>query len=293
MRDTLPLLKRSLAPRARLELALSSDPTPIMADATQIRQIVMNLILNAGDALGAGGGEIVVTTARRTLDSDFLKAARVGDALPPGDYITLEVRDNGCGMSSETLTRIFDPFFTTKFTGRGLGLAAVLGIVRGHAGALRVQSELGVGSTFTLILPPSKEAHVPTRTVSSATPWRQRGKILVIDDEGPVREVAALLISTFGFSVLTAVDGADGIAQFSRDPNGIDLVFLDLTMPGLDGEETLAALRAISPNVRVLLVSGYSENERVANLAMGGPLLFLQKPFTRARLEQKLREILA
>ncbi|HYD82783.1 MAG TPA: response regulator, partial [Opitutus sp.] len=132
-----------------------------------------------------------------------------------------------------------------------------------------------------------------TRTSVSATPWQQRGKILVIDDEAPVREVASQLIQTFGFSVVTAVDGADGIAQFSRDPTGFALVFLDLTMPGLDGEETLAALRAISPNVRVMLVSGYSENDRVANLATRGPLLFLQKPFTRARLEQKLREILS
>ncbi len=290
--DTLPLLKGSLSPRARVELALSLRPTIISADATQIRQIVMNLILNAGEALGAAGGEIVVATGRRPFDRALLNQARFGELLAPGDYVFLEVRDNGCGMGSDTLAKIFDPFFTTKFTGRGLGLAAVLGIVRAHSGALHVRSELGLGSTFTLIMPPAPDHAVVPRSTPSATPWQQKGKVLVIDDEAPVREVAAQLIASFGFTVVTASDGAEGIALFSRDPGGFDLVSLDLTMPGLDGEETLAALRAISPGVRVLLVSGYSENERISELARSGPLLFLQKPFTRRRLQEKLREIL-
>ena len=291
VRDTLPLLKSSIPTHANLELMLAPEPTVVMADSTQIRQIVMNLILNAADALGAVGGDIVVSTGRRLVDGEFLAAARVGETLAPGEYVFFEVRDTGCGMSPDTLAKIFDPFFTTKFTGRGLGLAAVLGIVRGHGGGLRVQSEPGRGSTFTLLLPPTTERlHVPGET--SATPWRRAGKILVIDDEAPVRDVAAELIRTFGFTVVTAVDGTDGIARFREDPSGFDLVFLDLTMPGLDGGETLVGLRAIAPAVRVLLVSGYSENERIAQLAAGGPLLFMQKPFTRGKLERKLREIL-
>jgi PAS domain S-box len=290
--DTLPLLKGTLSPRARVELALSPRPTVISADATQIRQIVMNLILNAGESLGAAGGEIIVASGRRHFDSALLNEARMGEQLSPGEYVFFEVRDNGCGMGVDTLAKIFDPFFTTKFTGRGLGLAAVLGIVRAHAGALHVRSDLGLGSTFTLIMPPAPEHATVARSTPSATPWQQKGKILVVDDEAPVREVAAQLIATFGFTVVTAADGAEGIAQFGRDPHGFDLVFLDLTMPGLDGEETLAALRAINPGVRVLLVSGYSENDRVSELARRGPLLFLQKPFTRRRLQEKLREIL-
>ncbi len=291
VRDTLPLLRGALSPRAGLELALSEEPIPITADATQIRQIVMNLIMNAGEALGAASGSIHVRTARASLGREFLAAARVGDNLPAGDYAVLEVRDSGCGMSHDTLAKIFDPFFTTKFTGRGLGLAAVLGIVRGHSGALRVESELGVGSTFTLVLPLGAGDAMTART-ATATPWQRKGMVLVIDDEEPVREIAAELIRTFGFSVVTAPDGATGLERYRADPSAFDLVFLDLTMPGLGGEETLAGLRQINPLVRVMLVSGYSENDRVALLASHGPLTFMQKPFTRARLEQKLRELL-
>ena len=290
--DTLPLLKGSLSPHARLELALSPRPSLIRADATQIRQILMNLILNAGDALGAAGGEIVVATGRRYFDRALLSSARVGDQLPAGEYVFLEVRDTGCGMTPETLTKIFDPFFTTKFTGRGLGLAAVLGIVRAHSGALHVRSEVGVGTTFTLILPAGPETPPTPRSTPSATPWQQKGRVLVIDDEAPVREIAAQLIATFGFNVTTASNGREGVERFQEDPRSFDLVFLDLTMPGFDGEETLAALRKLYPEVRVILASGYSENERVTALAHGGPLVFLPKPFTRRRLQEKLREIL-
>jgi PAS domain S-box-containing protein len=289
VRDTLPLLQGSLS-RARVGLKLSTQPTIVMADATQLRQIVMNLILNAADALGAMGGDISVTTGRREIGHDFLETAQGSDTISPGDYVFLEVHDTGCGMTRQTMSKIFDPFFTTKFTGRGLGLAAVLGIVRGHSGALRVQSELNLGSTFTLILPPSGE--ILPRDEDSDTPasWSRAGNVLVIDDEETVRNVAAALLRTFGFTVVTASSGAEGIECFRQ--SAFDLVLLDLTMPGLNGEETLAELRKISPRVRVLLVSGYSENDRIAQLTASGPLLFLQKPFTRSSLEQKLQEIL-
>ena len=291
IRDTLPLLQGSLTSRARLELTLSAKPIIVMADATQLRQIAMNLILNAADSLGASGGDIFVATGRREIGEDFLSTAHVGDTVAPGEYVYFQVRDTGCGMAPETMSKIFDPFFTTKFTGRGLGLAAVLGIVRGHAGGLRVESQVRGGSTFTLILPPTKESVTNNGHPASATPWHRPGNVLVIDDEESVRNVAAALIRTFGFTVTMASNGTDGIQLFRE--SHFDLVLLDLTMPGLNGEETLAGLRAISSNVRVLLVSGYSENDRVAELALGGPLLFLQKPFTRGSLEQKLQEILS
>lgn len=204
----------------------------------------------------------------------------------------LEVRDSGCGMTRETLSKIFDPFFTTKFSGRGLGLAAVLGIVRAHSGALRVESELGRGSTFTLVLPYTNRP-VASAGANSSTPWQRAGKVLVIDDEGPVRDVAAELIRSFGMDVVTATDGTDGIEKFRETPASFDLVLLDLSMPGLDGGETLAELRAIRPDVRVLLASGYGSSDRIAALAAGGPVLFLQKPFTRGQLERKVREIIS
>ena len=293
VQDTLPLLHGALSTHARLELSLASTPPFVMADATQIRQIVMNLILNAGDALGAAAGRIDVATGVRPVDAAALAVARGGEALAPGAYAFLEVRDTGCGMTPETLARIFDPFFTTKFTGRGLGLAAVLGIVRGHAGALGVASTPGAGSTFTLLLPPLPGGPPPSApAASTATPWQRASRILVIDDEAGVRDVAGQLLRTFGMSVVSAIDGQDGVARFRENPAGFDLVLLDLTMPGMNGEETLAALRALAPGVRVLLMSGYSESDRVARLAGGGPIGFLQKPFTRALLERKLRAML-
>jgi PAS domain S-box-containing protein len=293
IRETVPLLQGSLPSRSRLELRLVEEATVVMADATQLRQIAMNLILNAADALGATGGDVIVTTGRRTFGVDFLAAAHAGEGLLPGPYNFLEVRDTGCGMSPDTMAKIFDPFFTTKFTGRGLGLAAVLGIVRGHSGALRVQSELGRGSTFTFILPPSRENLSRRHDSVTSTPWQRSGKVLVIDDEESVRNVAAALLKTFGLAAVTASNGQDGIDRFRENPGAFDLVLLDLTMPGLDGEETLTRLRAITPDVRVVVVSGYSETDRIGQLAAGGPLLFLQKPFTRGSLEQKLQEILS
>ncbi|MEO7599495.1 MAG: response regulator, partial [Opitutus sp.] len=250
-------------------------------------------ILNAADSLGATGGEISVTTGRQHFGSEFISSSHSAEGLQPGEYVFLTVKDSGCGMTPETISKIFDPFFTTKFTGRGLGLAAVLGIVRGHSGALKVDSATDRGSSFTLILPPSREVLPAKEDKSMSGPWQHRGAALVIDDEEAVRNVAAALLRTFGLTVVTAGNGSEGLEQFSKDPDYFDVVLLDLTMPGMDGEETLAGLRSITPQVRVLLVSGYSENDRIAQLATHGPLLFLQKPFTRGSLELKLQEIFA
>jgi PAS domain S-box-containing protein len=291
VRDTLPLLQGSLV-RAEVQLALAPEPAVVVGDATQLRQVAINLILNAADALPPGGGTIRVTTGRREIDAPFLARARLGDACLPGTYVALEITDNGCGMDAPTLGKIFDPFFTTKFTGRGLGLAAVLGIVRSHAGALDVQSQPGEGSTFTLLLPPSNQSTSSNPDEAEPEPWRRNGRVLVIDDEPPVREVAMQMLQSFGLAPEPAGSGTEGITKFGHEPAGYELIFLDLTMPGMDGIETLNRLRAISPTVRVLLVSGYSESDQVAKLATTGSLVFLQKPFTRIKLEQKLREIL-
>lgn len=293
VRDTLPLLQGSLPSRARLELALAPEPAMALGDVTQLRQIAMNLILNAGEALPPAGGDVIVRTAVRWMDQPELSTARVGSDLPPGRYVVLEVRDSGCGMDAQTLARIFDPFFTTKFTGRGLGLAAVLGIVRGHSGALRIESEPGHGSTFSLFLPASADVVSTPPKGNSATPWKHVGRVLVIDDEPPVRDIAAQLIRSFGLAVTTAENGSEGVELFRANPGEFDLVVLDQTMPGMDGIEALAALRAISPTVRVILVSGYNESERVAELSKGAPLLFLQKPFSRSKLGHHLRSLLA
>jgi two-component system cell cycle sensor histidine kinase/response regulator CckA len=292
--ELLPLLRISTSRHATLDLRLERQLPPVMADATQLRQIVMNLVLNAADALGERGGEITLTTGRMHVDAAALAACATGGGLPEGDYVFLEVRDTGCGMTAEVMAKIFDPFFTTKFAGRGLGLAAVLGIVRGHHGALHVASTPNAGSLFRLLLPPAAGATVAPKSAepAKARRWTHPGTVLVIEDEEQVRNVTVQILKTFTLQVQDAANGTEGAAVFRANAGRFDLVVLDMLMPGLNGEQTLAALRAIKPDVRVLLVSGYSEGDVLRRLAGAGPLAFLPKPFTRDGLEQKLRELL-
>ncbi len=289
-----PLLEVSIARKARLRLALDSRLPAVMADATQLRQIVMNLVLNAADAVAEGRGEIVLTTGTLRATRATLDAAVAGQTLPEGEYVFLETRDNGSGMPPEVLSRIFDPFFTTKFAGRGLGLAAVLGIVRGHNGALAVESAPGRGSVFRLLLPVAKGASVakpPPAPTASA--WRHSGTALIVDDDEAVRVVASAMMQSFGFTVCVVPDGQSGLDAFREKPGAFDVVLLDLLMPGLTGEQTLEILRTIQPDVRVLIISGFSESDVMQRLANDrGPFKFLHKPFKRQELEQKLRELL-
>ncbi len=293
--DLLPLLKVSVSQHGTLRLELSRPLPAVMADATQLRQIVMNLVLNAADAVSARKGEIVVATGTMRADEASLAGCAVGAELPPGNYVFLEVRDSGTGMAPEVLAKIFDPFFTTKFAGRGLGLAAVLGIVRGHKGALSVESESGVGSTFRLLLPPDEAPAVPVRApdASSGKRWQRLGTVLVVEDEEPVRTVAVALLKSFGLTPLPVADGPSAIALFKHEAMRIDLVILDLLMPVMRGEEVLEELRKIRPEVRVLLMSGYSEGDVIGRIPAGlGRVDFIGKPFTAAALESKLRELL-
>jgi two-component system, cell cycle sensor histidine kinase and response regulator CckA len=294
--DLLPLLRISIARQATLTLHLARNLPPVMADATQLRQIVMNLVLNAADAIaGAGrpdGGGIVVTTGVMQADHAWLNACVAGAGLPGGEYVFLRVQDTGSGMPPDVLAKIFDPFFTTKFAGRGLGLAAVLGIVRGHNGALRVESTPHRGSTFQLLLPPVTGAEVVKRSAAAPADWNHEGTVLVVDDEEPVRTMAMQMLKTFGLVVVGAPNGSAGVDIVREDPAAIDLVLLDALMPGLDGEQTLEQLRQIKPGIRVLLMSGYSEGDLMGRLQNDGPVEFLPKPFTREALEARLRELL-
>ena len=289
-----PLLNTSIARRANLHLAVARDLPLVMADATQLRQIVMNLVLNAADAVGASSGTITIATGTMQADREGLATCVAGSELAPGEYVFLEVSDTGCGMAPEVCARIFDPFFTTKFAGRGLGLAATLGIVRGHHGALRVRSAVGHGSSFRLLLPPTLERGTLPTAVTPLTPgWHRVGHALVIDDEETVRAVAADMLKSIGLTPRVANDGQAGVAVFRLDPQLYDLVLLDLMMPVMDGEETLGVLRAIRPDVRVLLMSGYSEGDLLGRLGgEGRSLAFLPKPFTRDQLIEKLRTLL-
>jgi CheY-like chemotaxis protein len=210
------------------------------------------------------------------------------------DFVRLEVRDSGCGMSPETISKIFEPFFTTKFTGRGLGLAAVLGIIRSHRGGLIVRSVVGKGSIFALFFPAASNqpAEIPAPRNTTNSPWQREGHLLVVDDEPHVLKVTTGMLTASGITSETANDGYEALDLFRANCNGFDLVLLDMTMPRLSGEETLHLLREIRPDIRVLFMSGYNRREVVDAMPGRSTLGFMQKPFTLKSLRDNLQSML-
>jgi PAS domain S-box-containing protein len=292
VRETLELLEVSITKKAGLRVELRPELSKVYADPAQIRQVVMNLVINASESIGDKPGLIRIRTGLVKTDKNFFEHAYMASELAPGDYVFVEVTDTGCGMSADTQMRIFDPFFTTKFTGRGLGLAAVLGIVRGHNGALKLKSEVGKGSTFKFLLPVPQVAlpQSPSSTTTNVTAhWRTGGTILVVDDDPCVRAVTTRMVEAAGFEVLQAVDGRHGVEVFSQNQKDIRAVLLDLAMPNLNGREAFEEMRRIRPDVKVLLISGFSEQEAFEE---PGPNGFLQKPFKPEDLNGKLQRLL-
>ena len=294
VRETTPLLELSLARRARLHFDLAPALPLVVADLTQIRQIIMNLVINASEALIDGDGDITLRTRSVRADASLFATCVLAPELPVGDYVLLEVSDNGCGMRRETLARIFDPFFTTKFTGRGLGLAAVLGIVRGHQGALHVESAPGRGTAFRLYFPAAPGADLDRAALASrpvaAAPAGLR--ILLVDDEPAVRETVAQLLEACGHAVTACADGDAALRAFSA-PETIDAAIIDLTMPGLGGVELLRCLREKKPDLPALVISGYTEQEGAADRFLSSPhVAFLPKPFSLSDLRTSLDNLL-
>ncbi len=290
--ETTHLVSISIGKTCVLRLNPAPSLPAVTADPTQLRQIIMNLVINASDAIGARGGVIALTTGVARIDQDYRATLRHASALPLGDYVFLEVSDNGCGMDGATLERIFEPFFSTKFTGRGLGLAAVLGIIRGHKGALKVYSEPGRGTTFKVFLPVTEGAAEKENASAPAAPdARPRGRVLVADDEESVRTVAARMLEELGYTVELASDGREAVERFRADPSRFHLVLLDLTMPHLDGEETFRQLRHLRPGVRVVLMSGFNKDDAISRFTGKGLAGFVQKPFTIETLHAAVREV--
>ncbi|MGZ8921409.1 MAG: response regulator, partial [Limisphaerales bacterium] len=289
------LLQVSISKRAVMKFQLAPGLPVVLGDATQLRQVIMNLVINASEAMGENSGLIRVRTGVVKADAEYFADAYVPAELAPGEYVFVEVSDTGSGMTPETQKRIFDPFFTTKFTGRGLGLAAVLGIVRGHKGALKLSSDVGKGSTFKFLLPlaPAALPSEPVRPQKTAQPWMDEGTILVVDDDPTVRAVIARMVEAVGFTVLQAVDGRHGVEVLRENRNKIRAAILDMIMPNLDGREALQQMREIRPDLQVLMVSGFSENSNGSAFLNGGPNGFLQKPFSHEELATKLRSILS
>ncbi len=283
VREIAALIQASIPKNVELRLQLAKDLPLIEADAAQLQQLVMNLLINGAEAIGPEGGLLTILTR--------LEETAVAEA-PRAPYVVIEVQDTGCGMDETTLSRIFDPFFTTKFTGRGLGLAAVQGIVRGHKGTIQVHSTPGLGTTFRILLPAAGspalpgEPHLPAMRALSGT-----GIVLVVDDEEVVRYTAKKALEKVGYEVVLAADGREAVQVFRTIAPKVFLVLLDMTMPGMTGEETLRLLREIREDVPIMLSSGYSEAEalrRFSNLNLAG---FLQKPYTVRTLAEKLKSV--
>jgi two-component system cell cycle sensor histidine kinase/response regulator CckA len=255
--------------------------------------MIMNLIINGAEAVGEEqGGTVVVTTRVQQVDECYIRDAFAPNEIRPGKYICLEVHDTGCGMDEETKAKIFDPFFTTKFTGRGLGLAAVLGIVRGHKGALKVYSTPGKGTTFKVLLPATEEESLREAGAAPQKDLSGTGIILVVDDEDLVGRTAKAALQRYGYTVLLAEDGRSALDVFREIAERVRLVLLDLNMPVMGGEETLRQLQLLHPDVRVILSSGYNEMEAIRLFTGKGLVGFIQKPYTAAQLAEKIRAAL-
>jgi PAS domain S-box-containing protein len=275
IRELLPLLRTSMSRLIDLQLQLEPGLPPIAADRLQIQQVIMNVAINAAEAMEDRPGTVTIST-------------RLKDA---GDEreVVLEVRDSGIGMDEATQARMFDPFFTTKFTGRGLGLSAVMGIIRGHQGTISVDSVPGRGTTFTVVFP-AMEATGEAAAPGPESGYRGYGKILVVDDEELVRKMARFTLERYGYSVEVAADGPDGCACFAARPDEFAAVLLDLSMPGMSGEEVLRRIRQVRRDVPVVLSSGFTESDavqRFENLGLAG---FLQKPYTATALAKKMKQ---
>lgn len=296
VRDINHLVQSSIPSHVQVDADLAPDLPPIEADIAQLQQVVMNLVINAAEAIPESQhGTVSVKTSLQEVDEHYIATVLNPGEIAAGDYVKLEVSDTGIGMDQATMQRIFEPFYTTKFTGRGLGLAAVLGIVRTHNGALRVYSTPGEGSTFRILFPATqdKPAPVAAKNRASARTARCGRTVLVIDDQEIVRRTAKAALERAGYDVVVAESGEEGVKLFHALAKKISAVLLDLTMPGMGGEDTLRQVQRIQPDAKVILSSGYSQTEVVQKFAGKRLAGFLEKPFTSAALVEKMSSILS
>lgn len=288
--EMLHILEVSISKNVDLQLNLPPHLPAIDVDATQIRQVVMNLVINASEAIEDNCGVIAITTGCVDCDKNFLKDIGPDKNIKAGRYVFFEITDTGCGMDKETLVKLFDPFFTTKFTGRGLGMAAVQGIVRGHSGFIRVTSEPGKGTCFKVFLPASDKQVETAHANDCKVAWKGKGKVLLVDDEETVRCIGKDMLQEFGFTTITANDGREAVEVFKTTPD-ISFVILDLTMPHMGGEQCFQELRQLQPDVKVILSSGFNEYEVSQKFIGKGLAGFIQKPYKLSALKEAIQKI--
>jgi len=287
------LLEVSISKNVILKYHLAEQLPCVEADVAQMQQVMMNLVINASHAIGSKSGIITIGTGVMQADASYLSDTANLESLPEGRYVYLEISDTGCGMDQQTQKHIFEPFFTTKTSGHGLGMSAVLGIVRGHHGTLKVYSELGHGTTFKLLLPISNQvSDAPEINLDAELSQQGEGTILIVDDEETIRETAAMMLEDMGFKTLAAADGQAGVEVFKNNQHKIVAVLLDMTMPKLDGQGCFSQLQRIQKGLKVILSSGYNEQEATSRFTGKGLAGFIQKPYTPDALHDVIHRVL-
>jgi PAS domain S-box-containing protein len=292
IRELEQLLRKSRPKSVLVRYALDPALPAIDADATQVRQVVMNLLINAAEAVGARGGSVDVRTGTAVVDEASRARLQHAPDFTAGPQVVIEVSDSGCGIDADTMKRMFDPFFSTKLAGRGLGLSTVLGVVRGHGGALDVTSEPGRGTTFRVFLPRRRVMRAEAEAAPAPAPVSDRRTVLLVDDEDDVRTITAHMLERLGCSVLQATDGREGVDVYRTRVQTIDAVLLDLTLPRLNGEQAFREIRTIRPDARVILMSGYNDEPTTRRLTQLGLSAFLRKPFSVADLRSTIGKAL-
>ena len=291
--EMVTMLRTTIKQNVLIKPDLATDIPTFTGDASQIRQVVMNLIINAAEAIGDAEGEIHVSLAKAEIKAKQSEKDHLGFIIPAGRYICFEVTDNGCGMDEETRRKIFEPFYTTKFTGRGLGMSAVLGILNAHNGALQLESRLGHGTTFRVYLPvqisknESEEAH--QKAVSAA--WHGSGTILLAEDEEQVKSIAIALLEKLGFKVIDAANGKEALELYHQNATDITLVITDMGMPIMNGYELFYKLKQLDPQLPIIISSGFGEADIASKISLKEMAGLINKPYKFDHLREVLRGV--
>jgi PAS domain S-box-containing protein len=270
---------------------LPVDIPCINGDANQIRQIVMNLIINASEAIGDGQGEVLVSLTQTEIKDGQQYTDHAGKIIQSGWYVCLEVVDNGCGMNEETMRRIFEPFYTTKFTGRGLGMAAVKGIITAHSGVLQLFSQPGQGTTFRVYLPVHSTESVAEEKAIFSVPWRGSGTILLVEDEDQIRMISKSLLQSMGFTVIDASNGKDALAMYQHNITAITLIVTDIGMPVMNGYEMIREIKKLNPGLPIIITSGFGDDDVTSQIARKDVAWLISKPYNYDQLQNALKSV--
>jgi signal transduction histidine kinase/CheY-like chemotaxis protein len=293
--ETVKMLNATLPQNTAIKFDCFPDVPFIKADASQISQVVLNLIINASEAIGKVQGEILVSLSRVFITSEFNEKDHLGKVIHPGPYACLEVTDNGCGMSDEVCSRMFEPFYTTKFTGRGLGLSAVLGIITTHGGSLQLFSQPGKGTTFKVYWPAQIDNSTPDepfRQQAQSEPWHGSGTILLVEDEDQIKMLAKTLLNKLGFAVIEASNGKEALESYKQFSDEIVLVITDIGMPVMDGYEMLNELKKMNADLPIIVSSGFAEKDIASRVARQEIAGMINKPYNIEQLRAVLKGVM-